>query len=461
MNKRNVVKFNKDIKINAATCVIAAILLYVIICFFKVVNKEPITTYTVSKSNINNNLTFEGLIIRNEEVLNANKAGYVCYYIRDGEKVKKNSTVCTIDESGQVYNTISDSENYTDLLKDDYKDVRSLITLYKISYDNNTFYNAYNFENNVNNKVLELTNEMMMQQINDQKASGLSLSAMTSPETGLVTYYIDGYEKFDISSVKASDFDKSNYKKETLKSGDIISNNTPIVKIIPSEDWTILAPISEDQIKQIKSIYEDYIAFRINNSSYIIKMPYAIITGSDGASYLNISLNKYLMNFLSERFVSVEIILQDDEGLKIPTTSIVEKEVYQIPIDYFSAGGNQNNNSMLNVSCVGEDNKATIKQISPTIYKMDDEYGYVDPNVINSSDVLININNNNQLAVSTIQKVKISGVYSANRGIAEFRMVEKIKTIDDFTLIEKEGSITDYDNIILNSDDVYENQIIY
>ena len=75
-NNKNVVKFNRDIKVNAATCLIAAILLYVIICVIIAARKEPITTYKVNKSNISNNITLEGLAIRDEEVINTTKSGY-------------------------------------------------------------------------------------------------------------------------------------------------------------------------------------------------------------------------------------------------------------------------------------------------------------------------------------------------------------------------------------------------
>ena len=169
-NNKNVVKFNRDIKVNAATCLIAAILLYVIICVIIAARKEPITTYKVNKSNISNNITLEGLAIRDEEVINTTKSGYICYYIRDGEKIQKNSTVCSVDESGQIYNVISDVEEYDDLLsKEDYDAIRSLISLYKVSYNDSSFYEAYNFENNLNNKVLELNNEILEKRTRNKK----------------------------------------------------------------------------------------------------------------------------------------------------------------------------------------------------------------------------------------------------------------------------------------------------
>ncbi len=456
--KTNVVKFNTDIKINAATCVIAAILLYVLISVFISSRKEPITVYKVNKSNVSNNIILNGIAVRDEQVITTNQSGYVCYYIRDGEKVKKYSTVCTVDESGNVYDVISDNEEYDNLLtKEDYDDIRSIISLYKVNYDNNSYYDAYNFENDINNKVLELTNEILMQQVSSTTNTN-SLSTITSPYSGLVTYYIDGYENFNINTVKKDDFDKSKYSKETIKTGDIIQVNSPIVKIIPSEDWNIVAPITQEQLNQISE--KTKIKFIINNANFTAYMPFTIINSADG-SYINISLNKYMSNFLSERFVSVEIILEDDLGLKVPVSSIVEKDVYKIPISYLSAGGNQSSSNRINIQVKGEDGEITIKQVAPTIYKTDEEYCYVDPLVFEDTDVLYNIETNQTIAVSLLSTSKIEGVYSANRGTAEFKMISIIKIVDEFALVESDEALKIYDNIVLDSKKVKENQIIY
>ncbi len=455
---KNIVKFNKDIKVNAATCLIAAILLYVIICVIIAARKEPITTYKVNKSNISNNITLEGLAIRDEEVINTTKSGYICYYIRDGEKIQKNSTVCSVDESGQIYNVISDVEEYDDLLsKEDYDAIRSLISLYKVSYNDSSFYEAYNFENNLNNKVLELNNEILMQQITSESGS-TTLTGIYSPYSGLVTYYIDGFEDYNIANINQDAFDKSKYSKQTLKTGDVISTNSPIVKIIPSEKWNIVAPITQEQIAAISD--SEYINFKINNSSYEVYMPYEIINGSDG-TYINISLDKYMSNFVSERYLSIEILKKDDTGLKIPVSAIVDKDVYKIPISYFSAGSNQSNANRINIQILDENGEITIKQIAPTIYDSDEEYCYVDPLDFSDTDVLLDINSNQTIAVSLLSTNKIQGVYSANRGTAEFKKITVIKTVDEFALIESDEDLKVYDNIVLDSSTVTENQIIY
>lgn len=448
---------NKEIRANAATIVIAAVLLYVIISVVSSLGKESVTIYQVSKGDVSNDITLQGLAIRDEVIVNSTKPGYICYYITDGEKVKKNSTVCTIDETGEIYNSVNDTQDYNSLLSNtDYENIRSLISSYKLAYSDVTFYNAYSFETSANNKVFELTNEVLMQQTS---STGSSLSSVSAPDSGLVTYYIDGYENYQISeSIKASDFDKAGYEKKALKSGDFAEAGASIVKIIPSEQWNIVAPVSEEQVAELDGM--SYVKFRINNSNFTITMPFTIIQGSDG-SYINISIDKYLSNYLSERFVTIELIQSDQSGLKIPSSALVEKQVYKIPLSYLSAGSNQSSENRINLQRVDDNGNQTIQQMQPKIYMTDEKYAYIDPEGFEDSDILVNITSNDTIAASLLEYYPLTGVYFANQGIAEFRRVTVIKTIDEFVLIESGEELKAYDNIVLDSKKVTENQIIY
>lgn len=454
----HIIQLNKEIRANAATIVIAAVLLYVVISVITSLSKESVTIYQVSKGDVSNDISLQGLAIRDEVIVNTQSAGYICYYITDGEKVKKNSTVCTVDETGDIYNTDNHSDdNYNSLLtSNDYANIRSLISSYKLSYSDVTFYNAYSFETSANNKVFELTNEVLMQQAG---TSGYSLSSINAPDSGLVTYYIDGYEGYQISeNIKASDFDKAGYEKKAMKSGDYADAGTPIVKIIPSEQWNIVAPISQDELTELDG--QSYVKFRINNSNFTITMPFTIVEGSDG-SYINIAIDKYMSNYLSERFVTIELIQSDETGLKIPNSALIEKQVYRIPLSYLSAGSNQNNENRLNLQRTDDNGNKTIQQMQPKIYKTDDQYAYIDPEGFEDSDILVNITSNATIAASLLEYYPLTGVYFANQGIAEFRQVTVIKTIDEFVLIKSGEELKAYDNIVLDAQSVTENQLIY
>ena len=452
-----IVQLNKEIKANAATIVIAAVLLYVVISVITSLGKKSVTIYQVSKGDISNDITLEGLAIRNEVVVNTTNSGYICYYITDGEKVKKDSTVCTIDQTGELSNSVKNTDDSQAMLsQSDYTSIRNLLSSYKSTYSDVTFYNAYSFETNANNKIFELMNEIMMQQAGAVKSG---VATVNAPDSGLVTYYIDGYENYEISdAIKASDFDKAGYDKKAMKSGDMAEAGTAVVKIIPSEEWNIVAPITDDQLADIEG--NTYVTFRINNSNFKITMPYTIIQGADG-KYINIAIDKYMSNYLSQRFVSVEIVQSDDSGLKIPESAIVEKNVYKIPLSYLSAGSNQTMENRINIQRKDEKGNETIQQMKPRIYKTDEKYAYIDPDGIEDSDVLLDISSNETIAASLLEYETLTGIYFANQGIAEFRQVSIIKTIDEFVLIDGGDELKAYDHIVLNASEVSENQVIY
>lgn len=452
-----IVQLNKEIKANAATIVIAAVLLYVVISVITSLGKKSVTIYQVSKGDISNDITLEGLAIRNEVVVNTTNSGYICYYITDGEKVKKDSTVCTIDQTGELSNSVKNTDDSQAMLsQSDYTSIRNLLSSYKSTYSDVTFYNAYSFETNANNKIFELMNEIMMQQAGAVKSG---VATVNAPDSGLVTYYIDGYENYEISdAIKASDFDKAGYDKKAMKSGDMAEAGAAVVKIIPSEEWNIVAPITDDQLADIEG--NTYVTFRINNSNFKITMPYTIIQGADG-KYINIAIDKYMSNYLSQRFVSVEIVQSDDSGLKIPESAIVEKNVYKIPLSYLSAGSNQTIENRINIQRKDEKGNETIQQMKPRIYKTDEKYAYIDPDGIEDSDVLLDISSNETIAASLLEYETLTGIYFANQGIAEFRQVSIIKTIDEFVLIDGGDELKAYDHIVLNASEVSENQVIY
>ena len=450
MSGKKVVKLKKRINFNIAVFVVFAILIYTVANLIIAARRKPVTVYQVSKSDINNNINLEAIAIRDETLITTNTSGYVCYFLSDGEKASKHSTLCSIDSSGKLYTELSDSGRYDELLtKEDYTTIRQLISMYKTSYSDNRFYEAYTFKKNAESKVLELTSEVLFE---EAKSQGVTLGVVTAPESGIVAYYSDGYENFDPSKISLNDFDKSKYKKTSYVSGDVVSAGAAVVKLIPSESWKIYAPLSAEQVDKLSK--DDYVRFKINNSSYNISMPFEIIDGTDG-KYICISVNKYLTNFSDERFINVEILLEDDTGIKIPNSSVAYKKVYKIPKDYFE--GNK-----VAVDYLDTDDTRKEKLVEPTIYeKEDDDYYYVSPQSFENTDVIVNNKSGKTIALSLVEYYDLEGVYSANRGIAEFRMITKKKELEGFILIKANENVKPYDNIVLNASEVNENQTLY
>lgn len=448
---------------NIGTIIFAIIFFYIIIRILISLQKESLSIYEVQNSYIDTNISATALIVRQEELVNATSSGYVSYYVRDGEKIGKNKTVYTIDETGSIYEKIKDADSDAfELTNEGLSEIRTRISNFENYFNYASFSDVYNFHYDIENAVLELTNEAMIEQLTSLDDSSTDISTykkVTTTDSGIITYYKDGYENFDIHNFKASDINKSNYKKATLKTGEIINSGDPVYKLITSENWYLIAELSDKQVKELSD--QDTVTVNIHNSSKNITCNFEL-TKQDNKNFIIISLNQQMVNYINDRFIDIVIIQDQNNGLKIPNTSITKKSVYKIPIDYLSQGSDSTSNNLLNIKVLDDKGEVTLKQVSPDIYKTDDEYCYVDPNDFGQNDVLVNTQNNDTLALNTAEKAELQGVFCVNQGIATFRYIDVLYQDDEYTIVKPEVpySIAWYDRIILDQSLVKENQII-
>ena len=450
-------------RINTGTVIFIVIFIYLVIRILMSFQKESFSIYEVQNSYIDTNINTTALIVRDETIVNAEGSGYVSYYVRDGEKIGKDKTVYTIDETGSVYEILKETES-SDLMMsgERLEEVRTRISNFENYFDFSNFSDVYNFRYDIENAVLELTNETLIEQVTSLESDSVNQSTykkIASKEAGIITYYQDGFENFDVHKFKASDIDKNGYQKQTLKTGDIINVGDPVYKLINSENWYLVAPITEDQAKEISK--KDTVKLNIHNSSKNIYCDYEL-TKQDKENFIIIFMNQQMVNYINDRYIDIVIFMDQNNGLKIPNTSITKKKVYKIPKEYLSSGSDSAQANFLNVKKINEKGDISMDQKKATIYKMDDQFCYINPDDFNESDVIVNINNNENLALSNATTEELDGIFCVNQGIAVFRYIDIRYQDDEYTIVKdnEDYSIAWYDRIVLDATTVDENQII-
>lgn len=463
MSKRKRHKDSDQFKINIGTIFFVVIFIYLIIHVVRSFQVEKLSIYEVQNSYIDTNINTTALIVREEKLVKADSSGYVSYYVRDGEKIGKNKTIYTIDETGSVYDKLKDADSDELVMSNDaLTEVRTRISTYENYFDYSEFSELYNFKYDIENAVLELTNEALIDQLTALDASETSVATykkVSTKDAGIITYYKDGYEDFDINNFKAAEVDEATYKKTTLKTGEIINAGDPVYKLITSENWKLVAPITQDEAKRLEEM--ETVKINISNSSKNIRCKFEL-KKEDNTNFIIISLNQQMVNYINERYIDIVIFMEQNDGLKIPNTSITEKEVYKIPVKYLSNGSDSAAKKFFNIKMLDDKGEVTVKQVSPAIYITDEDYCYVDPNDFASDDVIINTETNDTLALSKADTTKIKGVYCVNQGVASFRYIDILFQDDEYTIVKTDVSysISWYDRIILNQSTVTENQII-
>ena len=436
MKRYNPQKDSVLFQLNTGTVVFGIIFLYIVIRVIISFQSETLSIYEVQNSYIDTNIKTTALILRQETLVNTSSSGYVSYYVRDGEKIGKNKTVYTIDETGSIYDKIKDANADGITMSDEgLSEVRTRISNFENYFNYADYDEVYNFRYDIENAVLELTNEAMIEQLTSLDGANVNSSTykkIDSTEAGIITYYRDGFENTTIDNFKSTDTDNSNYKKTTLKTGEIINSGEPVYKVVTSENWYLIVPLNDKQADRLKDM--DTLHINIHNSSKNIWCP-AQYTVKDGKTFAILSLDRGMVNYINNRYIDIIILMEQNNGLKIPNSSITKKKVYKIPVDYLSNGSDSTEKIYINVRQLDEKGEISLKQIRANLFKKDDDYIYIDPNDYPSDAVIVNINNNETIALSSAPTEEIEGVYCVNQGVAAFRYIDILYQDDEYTIV--------------------------
>ncbi len=443
------------------TLLFTLVFIYILIRVVAYVNDSDPIVFTVEQSTYDTDFTATGLAVRKETIVTAASTGTPCYYIRDGEKVSKGANIYAIDSTGSMQAVMNNmQENGESLLtSDDYKNITKQIKMFKTGFSESSFGDVYNFKTSIDNKLLELYEELALEQVDNGNGTA-ALAGQKAAFSGIVTYYQDGFENADIKNLSPDMFDKTVYTKQTLKSENPIQAGEPVCKLVDDENWQIAIFLSKEEYDKVTQ--NEYASFTINDSSRRISTTYEKIE-KDGYYYIVVEFNKYIAQYVNERYLDINFMFDESNGLKIPQSSIITKDVYMIPVDYLTGGSGDTDMDHFNQIVTDSLGKTSVKQISPTIFFTDNRFCYVDPADIDSSAVLQKNKSKDTFSVATAAKYTMSGVLCVSRGTAEFRRIEVIVSGDDYCIVKPNLSygISRYDRILLDGSSMKEGDLIY
>lgn len=457
----NIRKYRKPININIGMLIFSAIFVYVIICIYIYFNTNHIVRYEVKEGSLAINNIYHGVIVRDEKVVNTGSAGYINYFTYDGERVAVGDLVYTIDETGRLneYLTAGDFES-SSLSDKELRDFRSDISNYMHSFDETEFKNTYDFKHNLQNTVLKLANINMINSIVEMNSdSNNVISYCRAPLTGIVTYWTDGYENLTADTVSATVFDDENYEKKQILGGTLLSNGDTAYKAVLSEEWDVVISIDRERGEMLEK--EGYVKVRFLKNQYESWGQTKLLFNADGNTYLKLSFNTSMISFITDRFLDVELILHEETGLKIPVSSIVEKEFYLIPKEYIIEDSETNSTNVLR-QCYLEDGTISTQLTSVEVYSYDEEADecYLDAGSLNAGDVLYKTDGQAQYTVS--KRATLIGVYNINKGYADFKEIKILYQNDEYAIVKgnTKYGLNVYDYIVLSADSVKDDQFI-
>lgn len=463
--RNKVTKYRRPINLNIGMLIFATIFIYVMICVVMYFRTEHIVGYSVQEGSLTSNSIYKGIALRTEEIVTSSDAGYVNYFAREGERVAVRDLVYTVDETGRLSDYIRTNESGENSLSDaDLSELKTEITSFTSRFDRTEFADVYNFKYSMEGTALKLSNYNVLANadaLNDASGTAL-INYRNADKSGIVTYSIDGYEDLKLEDMTAEYFDQKNYEKKHLLNNELIASGDPVYKLSTSEDWSVVIMLEGDDAEELAEelLEKEYVEVRFLKNQYTSWGEVATYTNEEGDIFVSLTFTNSMITFCTDRFIDIELLLEDETGLKIPNSAIVQKEFFIVPKEYVTKGGNSGNTGVL-LETYDENGNATTQFIETTIYDETDTEYYLDDTVLRAD--------NNIVKPDSTQKHKISktgsliGVYNINKGYADFKQVSILYQNDEYSIVKSNTvyGLNVYDYIVLDASTVTDNEFIY
>lgn len=463
-NRRNtkIVRYRKT-HFNIGTILFVMLLVYIIVVSVTYLQKEPLSIYEVTEKNRSDDNSITGIALREETVYNADTGGTIALYNSKSKKVAKGSPLFSIDSTGAFSNYISDLTNDANLSKSDIDYMRNAIHNYRIGYDNADYTAVQDFKYTVESSILSAMSQesidAFLQQINQ---AGSKCTIGTAVESGIVTYWSDGLENLKKEDITPETFEQKNYSKISVKTSDTVDSGQAVCKVATSEKWSIVVKLDSEQYAKLEKM--NYVKIRFCSDNLEINANYDLYTsGTD--YYASINFNGYLARYIDERFIKIELILNSVEGLKIPKSSLIEKNCYKVPIEFLTKGQQSTKDILVYIPYENSESESdgtpALAEIDSFCMK-DENFVYIDANAIKPGTVFIKPGETADTFVSGEMQL-LKGVYNVNKGYCQFKYVDILYENQEYCIISKDTpyGLSLYDHILINPELINENDIIY
>lgn len=460
-NSNKIAKYRKPLNLNIGMLIFAVIFVYIIFCVFMYFTEKHTVPYEVKAGALSINNIYKAVALRDESIVTATDAGYVNYFAHEGAKVAAGDLVYTVDESGKLSDYLTEnSSGENKLSQEDLTELKTEIIGFSNAFDTRNFSQVYDFKYDVQGTVLKLSNYNILENIDSIENSGATglINRCTAPSSGIVIYSTDGYEDLTLEQMTSELISPENYEKKQLINNELVASGDPIYKLSTQEDWSLIIPVDKEREQEL--LEAEYIRVRFLKNQETSWGKVSSFTNEKGDIFVALTFTNSMISFCTDRFVDIELILADETGLKIPNSSVVEREFFLVPKAFVTKGGNGSSNGVLRET-YKEDGSATTEFVETTIYNEENGEYYLDDSTLRIGDYLIMPDSTEKYAVS--KRGSLIGVYNINKGYADFKQVNILYSNDEYSVVQSNTSygLNVYDYIALDATSVSEDELIY
>ena len=457
----NILEFKKKKQLNIGIIIFGIIFIYLVATIVMYITAPHITVYEVRQGSILKDTAYTGLAIRDEIVVEAAENGYINYFAQDNSKVKVGSNIYTLTSEKLNFEDNTNTEDVS-LTSEQKHNLALKIQKFIYDYEETNFSDSYDLKSDLKSTLGSLSSETKLSQLDSMVNQGSLSNAniYKTADDGVVVYSVDGMESLAVENVTALHLDKSDYHKTEFANNAKIKFGDAVYKIITDDSWTLVLELDKETANALKD--KTYVKVNFTKDNQTMWAEFQMNT-IDGHCLAYLSFQNAMVRYATERYLDIELVLEDETGLKIPKTAETEKKFYIVPLDYIIQGGGDSSGSSVLIQTRDKDDNEITRHMEVNIYYQNEEEGivYLDPNQFDKNTVLLKENSNDTFELK--EKRTLKGVYCINKGYAVFKQINILCESDTYYIVE-EGSaygLSNYDHIALDSTNIKENDVVF
>lgn len=457
--KNKISRYKTKQEMNIGILIFTLILIYLIVTVVTYATSKRISTYEVRRGSIVRDNSYSGLVLRQEITASAEADGYIRYFRNENSKVKAGSNIYAI--SPAELDTEPSAEAGEFALGDEAQKNLILKTQnFNENFNPQKFSSVYTLKNEMTEVLLDASNQSKMMQLDTLIArNNGNIRVCQSASDGILVRTIDGYEGLSEKDLNASVFDPTSYTSTRLEDQAQVQAGDVVYKLVTGEEWSVYIELDKAMAEELAET--TLIKTRIDKDNEMLWADFSILRQND-SYYGKLVFSHSMIRYAEDRFLNIELILEQESGLKIPKSTAIEKEFYVVPPEYLTSNKSGTSQGVLIQEKNDESGEMEAVFLAADIYYMTDEGDfYLNPDDFRQNTSLLRPDSSETFPLK--EKKTLTGVYNINQGYAVFRQISILCENDDYYIVEEGTSygLSNYDHIVLDGSMVEASEVVF
>lgn len=448
--------YRRKWNINIGVILFAVILVYVIVEIFVSITDKPVAYYEVGEGSIVKNVSCTGFAVRTEQSVKSPKSGYLNFYQPEASKIAVGEAVCAVSDKALDLSSVEENSDETQLTGDEQTQLLSAIQTFVNSYRESSFYESNSLKNEIRNIFDRKTDQNQSARLTaalNEQGEG-NYETCTSETDGILAYTVDGYEDITTDQVQDENFDKTSYTQTEIQENQKIGKGESIYKIVTGEEWYLVVKMDADTAESLLNRTSIQIQFLKDNEEMVAALE--MEKKDQDTYYAILTLDSGMIRYVSDRYLDIELRVENIQGLKIPKSAVVKRNCYEVPTDYIVSSGETGEQGVL----VYEDGKTSFQAAEVYYTNTEKDMSCIEAKDLPKGTVIQMQNSNNTRTLS--DPISQAGVYESGSGYAVFTSIDIEAENDDYYITGNgvSNQISNYDRIVLNAKNVTDDEIL-